>query len=556
MNGYQYTDGSYDGNGMQQDGQQDMLSQQNMMMMGQGNMNGAGDSGTPGGQSLDEIVNMNNMNTNMNGKLMRRQSMPQGYQNATQNQNGNFNNPGMRRMNSMMEFNGSRSPADAMSTYPFNPAMSANQNGSMSGNSTPAQGAQVPIQSRRQSGNAELNLSTNYPSNSQNYASMMPTSSSYASPAHPTGLDMDMNSPYLDPSLNMQMDYSLDPNDMGNSMGSMGGNMPGTMGGNMGANMSASMGQMTNMANMATSMANNMNNMVNSMGGNVGQNVGQNMNQNMGHNMGQNMGNMGAAMGNMADIDTNGSMSGSMSSNMGNAMASNADNLQVPMYNQRQFNQNMATSPMHPGTPQGRPVGPPRAPSQVSGNGSHNGSMSQRPSLQHQLSRQSSQPFAAASPQHSGNNATGEIQNNGRPTTERQQSTSAGFQGQIQNPQPGSTQDRGMGRVTDGYDGINGPVPMKPRDYNPNNQNFPWTPEGGSWPSTMVGKPHMDSAYKNAYSSTGFDMLGVLVRGFIHFSSRTGLTGIPDASCNTTKPRDQHWLSRLVVRVRRLRCRT
>lgn len=36
------------------------------------------------------------------------------------------------------------------------------------------------------------------------------------------------------------------------------------------------------------------------------------------------------------------------------------------------------------------------------------------------------------------------------------------------------------------------------------------TPEGG-WPSTISGRPHMQSEYKNAYSSTGFDMLGVLV---------------------------------------------
>ncbi|KAL1301732.1 hypothetical protein AAFC00_005936 [Neodothiora populina] len=37
------------------------------------------------------------------------------------------------------------------------------------------------------------------------------------------------------------------------------------------------------------------------------------------------------------------------------------------------------------------------------------------------------------------------------------------------------------------------------------------TPDGG-WPSTLSGRPHMQSQYKNAYSSTGFDMLGVLIR--------------------------------------------
>ncbi|GIZ37891.1 hypothetical protein CKM354_000132100 [Cercospora kikuchii] len=45
-----------------------------------------------------------------------------------------------------------------------------------------------------------------------------------------------------------------------------------------------------------------------------------------------------------------------------------------------------------------------------------------------------------------------------------------------------------------------------------NNQNFPWDMPEGGWPSTMTGKPHTQSVYKNAYSSTGFDMLGVLMR--------------------------------------------
>lgn len=92
-----------------------------------------------------------------------------------------------------------------------------------------------------------------------------------------------------------------------------------------------------------------------------------------------------------------------------------------------------------------------------------------------------------------------------------------GFPHQPQNPAPGSLQDRGVGQVSaQGYDGVNGPVPVPvtQQTYNPNNQNFPWEAPRGGWPSTMVGKPHMNSAYKNAYSSTGFDMLGVLVSFF------------------------------------------
>jgi hypothetical protein len=550
MNGYQYGDAGYDGNGMTQDGQQDMLNQQNMMMMGQGNMNGAGDGGTAGGQSLDEIVNMNSMNANLNPKLIRRQSMPQGYQNATPNHASNFN-AGLRRMNSMMEFNGSRSPAEAMGSYAFNPGMNANQNGSISGNTTPAQNSQVPIQNRRQSGNNELNLNTNFSNAPPNYASLMAASASYASPAHQSGLDMDINSPYLDPSLAMQMDYSLDQNDMSNDMSAMSANMGGNMGNGMRNNMGNNMGNMgngmgNNMGNMS-SMGNGMNmasNMGANMGGNMPGNMAGNMSQGMNNGMGNGMGNLSANMGNMGNMSTSASMSGnmatSMSNNMSNNMGSGADDMHVPMHSQAQYNQNLGTSPMHPGTPQGRPVGPPRLASQTSASGSQHGSKSQRPSLLHQLSRtQSSQSFAAPSPQHNATGITSDSQQLKRPQQDRsQQHSNGGFQGQIQNPQPGSKQDRGMGNSADNFDGVNGPLPLKPSQYNPNNQNFPWVPEGGAWPSTMVNKPHMQSAYKNAYSSTGFDMLGVLVRCFNFFRMILKLTLFKDACRDTAKSRN------------------
>jgi PAS domain S-box-containing protein len=41
---------------------------------------------------------------------------------------------------------------------------------------------------------------------------------------------------------------------------------------------------------------------------------------------------------------------------------------------------------------------------------------------------------------------------------------------------------------------------------------FPWRTPPGGFPSTMRSKPHMGTRFKNAYSSTGFDMLGVLMR--------------------------------------------
>ena len=41
---------------------------------------------------------------------------------------------------------------------------------------------------------------------------------------------------------------------------------------------------------------------------------------------------------------------------------------------------------------------------------------------------------------------------------------------------------------------------------------FPWQTPVGGFPSTMHSNPHINTQFKNAYSSTGFDMLGVLVR--------------------------------------------
>lgn len=41
---------------------------------------------------------------------------------------------------------------------------------------------------------------------------------------------------------------------------------------------------------------------------------------------------------------------------------------------------------------------------------------------------------------------------------------------------------------------------------------FPWAEPPGGFPSSMHAKPHMQTQFKNAYSSSGFDMLGVLMR--------------------------------------------
>lgn len=366
----------------------------------------------------------------------------------------------MRRASSMMEFNGG-SPAGPMSGYPFEPNLNMNQNGGMSGGVTPTQASSMRNQPRRQSA-GELALNTGFANTPQGYAAMMAAShSAYASPAHPSsGLDVDMNSPFIDPSLGMGIDYNLDQN------------------------------------------------------------------------------------------------------GMSNPMSTGVDSMQMNMYAQPQFSQQMATSPMHPGIAQAMPA-PQRTPSSQDpggGSGGISARSSNTPSAPRNLSRsQSMQQTSSASPHaqqaktpRSTSYGHGQGQDQGqtnessrvqqqnyqqggphsqmRPTPpnledsrhqanyrqDRQHnsqfgSRGGGFQGQPQNPQPGSKQDRGMGQVGDPTDGLNGPLPIDVRNYNPNNQGFNWEPMEGGWPSTMVGRPHMQSAYKNAYSSTGFDMLGVLV---------------------------------------------
>ncbi|PSK50405.1 White collar 1 protein [Elsinoe australis] len=100
------------------------------------------------------------------------------------------------------------------------------------------------------------------------------------------------------------------------------------------------------------------------------------------------------------------------------------------------------------------------------------------------------------------------------------------FSAQPQNPQRGSFQDKGMNDHT--MSSL--PLDFDPNKHNPNNQNFPWeVPEGG-WPSTMVGRTHTQSVYKNAYSSTGFDMLGVLMRVATRPKPEVNL-GSVDLSC-------------------------
>jgi hypothetical protein len=186
---------------------------------------------------------------------------------------------------------------------------------------------------------------------------------------------------------------------------------------------------------------------------------------------------------------------------------------QMSMYNQPQFNQSMVNSPMHTNGSQSTPQqGSVQMQDQRPSSGMNtqysNMSTSSRGPMRH-LSRSQSLhlPNNTASPGHSAavtpmsQPASAHVPN---PPT-------GGFQGQPQNPAPGSRQDVGMGNTGNLFDGVNGPVPVDTANYNPNNQGFKWEAPEGGWPSTMVGRPHTQTTYKNAYSSTGFDMLGVLV---------------------------------------------
>ncbi|WPH04202.1 White collar 1 protein [Acrodontium crateriforme] len=95
-----------------------------------------------------------------------------------------------------------------------------------------------------------------------------------------------------------------------------------------------------------------------------------------------------------------------------------------------------------------------------------------------------------------------------------------------------SRADSNNSQKTQTFDGKNGPIPIGPTNppAESSKVSVPWeTPEGG-WPSTMAGKPHTQSIFKNAYSSTGFDMLGVLMRVSTRKNPEINI-GAVDLSC-------------------------
>jgi hypothetical protein len=155
------------------------------------------------GHSLDDIVSQN-------AKLLRRQSMPQGFhpgqqhpgqqqqqqQQPQQSQPMDADDP--RRM-SMMEFTGT-SPTGPLESYQFSLPNSEMVDATAY---MAASQANPAMQSRQSStGGPDMAIDNGFaPTGS--YMPMMPSTSSFQSPAHLSNMDMDLNSPYINTPMHM-----------------------------------------------------------------------------------------------------------------------------------------------------------------------------------------------------------------------------------------------------------------------------------------------------------------------------------------------------------------
>lgn len=213
------------------------------------------------------------------------------------------------------------------------------------------------------------------------------------------------------------------------------------------------------------------------------------------------------------------------------------------MYNQSQYHTPMMNSPMNasmtssfrgPSQDPGNSGQDLRRPYELSKGRNSSESTQQAPSRQHSMGLHEPSPSGGQN-QHSQQTPSQNQQDCGQQHNHR-------FTAQPQNPQSGSHQDKGVGRENNSNNngsgnnnngsgssnsgggnnnnnnngsGNNNSVMNRgfnPDNYTPNNQGFDWEAPEGGWPSSMVGRPHTATEYKNAYSSTGFDMLSVLMR--------------------------------------------
>lgn len=179
------------GHGHPGDGLQQMDVSANGQMVAQG----AG-MDAMAGHSLDDIVNQN-------ANLMRRQSVPQGFHSHHQHQQPlpqPMDTDDPRRM-SMMEFTGT-SPTGPLESYQFSLPNSELVDATAYMAASQANPNMQP--QRRLSSTAANDMATdNGFGPTSSFMPMMPSTSSYQSPAHLSNLDMDLNSPYINTPMHM-----------------------------------------------------------------------------------------------------------------------------------------------------------------------------------------------------------------------------------------------------------------------------------------------------------------------------------------------------------------
>lgn len=165
------------------------------------------------------------------------------------------------------------------------------------------------------------------------------------------------------------------------------------------------------------------------------------------------------------------------------------------MFPGSQFNTSMLGSPVNQDF-----VGPSNAPSQ-----DNSGSSMQRPEpFKNPSMGNVSEPRSGASsfPSRTGSQDQSSMRSNSRPLSEKRSSTSVPTRMSLASPnaQQPVGQDGALDLSKD----------TTKKQYE--NSKFPSSVPPGGFPSTMHSNPHMKTQFKNAYSSTGFDMIGVLVR--------------------------------------------
>lgn len=165
------------------------------------------------------------------------------------------------------------------------------------------------------------------------------------------------------------------------------------------------------------------------------------------------------------------------------------------MYPSSRLNSSMLESPVNQES-----LGPMPAPPQE-----NTASAMQRPDLYKNRSLSSNTPEARSGgsgyPSRAGSQDQSSMRSNSRPQSEQHSSTSIPTRMSLAslNKQQPVAQDPAVDLSQE---------TMKKQF---NSSNVPFNPPAGGFPSTMHSNPHSKTHFKNAYSATGFDMLGVLV---------------------------------------------